>query len=75
MSSAPLRGKQSVMGRPKGRTFKKTVAIRLDDELAAVLERMAKEEDRPLGAMVRIILRQALEAREVTESAWKKKGR
>ena len=54
----------STMGRPKGRTYKKTVALRLDDELTATLERMAKEEDRPLGAMIRIILRDGLEARE-----------
>jgi predicted transcriptional regulator len=55
------------MGRTKGRIYKKTVAIRLDDELAAILEKMAKEEDRPLGAMIRIVLRQALEAQKETK--------
>jgi hypothetical protein len=52
------------MGRPKGRTYKKTVALRLDDNLTAILERMAKEEDRPLGAMIRIVLREGLAVRE-----------
>ena len=62
----------SAMGRPKGRTYKKTVALRLDDDLTATLETMAKEEDRPLGAMVRIILREGLAAREAKSMGKKK---
>ena len=61
--------KNPTMGRPTGRIYKKTVALRLDDGLTAILEKMAREEDRPLGAMIRIVIRDGLAARE------SKKGR
>jgi len=38
-----------------------------------VLERMAEEEERPIGMMARIILREGLEAREAKGS--RKKGK
>ena len=52
------------MGRPKGLKYHRTVAVRLEEESGAVLERMAQEEDRPIGVMARILLKEAIEARE-----------
>lgn len=52
------------MGRPPGIRFHVTVAMRLEKELAEALEKVAKEEERPMGSMARIILREGLEARE-----------
>lgn len=51
------------MGRPKGPTYKKAIALRLEDDLWDVIEKMAREEDRPLGSMARVLLREAIEAR------------
>ncbi len=53
------------MGRPKGLKYHRTVAVRLEEESGAVLERMAQEEDRPIGVMARILLKEAMEAREM----------
>jgi len=44
------------------------IAIRLEPELRDALERWSDEEDRPLGSLVRVILRQAIEAREAKGS-------
>ena len=52
------------MGRPKGTKFQRTLSLRLESEMWDVLERMAVEEERPIGMMARIILREGLEARE-----------
>ena len=52
------------MGRPPGIRFHVTVAMRLEKELAEALERVAKEEERPMGSMARILVREAIEARE-----------
>ena len=52
------------MGRPKGTKFQKGLSLRLEGEMWDVLERMALEEERPIGMMARIILREGLEARE-----------
>ena len=41
------------------------LTFRLDPGMRKRLEEMAKAEDRPVGAMVRIILREGLEARDV----------
>jgi hypothetical protein len=52
------------MGRPKGLKYHRTVAVRLEEEYGVVLSRMAQEEDRPIGVMARILLKEAMEARE-----------
>ena len=52
------------MGRPKGLKYHRTIAVRVEEESGAALERMAKEEDRPIGVMARILLKEALAARE-----------
>jgi hypothetical protein len=38
--------------------------MRLEDELGEALEMMAKEEERSIGTMARILVREAIEARE-----------
>jgi len=44
------------MGRLKGLKYHRTVAVRLEEEYGVVLDRMAQEEDRPVGVMARILL-------------------
>jgi len=61
------------MGRPRGTTFQRPLSLRLEDEVWDVLERMAVEEERPIGMMARIILREGLEAREA--KGLRKKGK
>jgi hypothetical protein len=56
------------MGRPKGTKFQRALSLRLESDMWDVLERMAVEEERPIGMMARIILREGLEAREAMES-------
>lgn len=62
-----------VMGRPKGTKFQRALSLRLESDVWDVLEWMAAEEERPIGMMARIILREGLEAREVKGS--RKKGK
>jgi hypothetical protein len=69
MSNYFFRATFPAMGRPKGLKYHRTVAVRLEEESGAVLKRMAQEEDRPIGVMARILLKEAIEARE------KKKGK
>lgn len=38
--------------------------MRLEEEDGLLLDRMAQEEDRPIGVMARILLKEAMEARE-----------
>jgi predicted transcriptional regulator len=52
------------MGRHPGTKYTDTVALRLDRELRERLEKIAKAEERAVGAMARIILREGLENRE-----------
>jgi hypothetical protein len=52
------------MGRPKGLKYHRTIAVRVEEESAVVVEKMAQEEDRPIGVMARILLKEALAARE-----------
>lgn len=40
------------------------ISIRIEPELLKALDEWAEEEDRPVGSLVRVILREALEARE-----------
>lgn len=61
------------MGRPKGTKFQRALSLRLEGDVWDVLERMAVEEERPIGMMARIVLREGLEAREAKGA--QKKGR
>jgi hypothetical protein len=61
------------MGRPKGTKFQRALSLRLEGEMWDVLERMAVEEERPIGMMARIVLREGLEAREA--KGLRKKGK
>jgi len=56
------------MGRPKGTKFQRALSLRLEGEMWDVLERMAVEEERPIGMMARIVLREGLEARKAKGS-------
>ena len=40
------------------------IALRLEPELREALDQWAEEEDRSTGSLIRVILRQAMEARE-----------
>ena len=51
-------------GRPPGRKLAHSVTLRLDDDIMAVLVRMAEGERRPVASMARILLEESLEARE-----------
>jgi len=44
--------------------FKRSVSVGLEDELSDALEKMALEEERPLGVMARILLREAVKTRK-----------
>jgi hypothetical protein len=61
------------MGRPKGPTYKKAIALRLEDDLWNIIETMARGEDRPLGSMARILLREAIAVREKKKQGRNKK--
>ena len=54
------------------------IAVRLEPEIIAAIEREADKEDRPLAAMTRILLKEAIAARgeeEAGPSAKKKPKR
>jgi hypothetical protein len=40
------------------------LAVRINPEMRDALERLAEHEERPAGMMARILLREAIEARE-----------
>ncbi len=42
----------------------KLLTVRLDDEIRGRLEEMAKDEERNLGQMARILLREAIRTRD-----------
>jgi len=44
--------------------FTEFLAVRINPELREALERLAEQEERPAGMMARILLREAIEARE-----------
>jgi len=44
------------------------IAVRLEPEIIAAIEREADKEDRPLAAMTRILLKEAIAAREGEEA-------
>lgn len=51
------------MGRQPGRKYPSPLSLRLDDDLRDALEELAEKEERPVGMMARILLREALEKR------------
>jgi hypothetical protein len=53
-----------VMGRPAGRKQSAIAALRLDPELKEALAQVAEEEDRSVAQVIRVLLREALAARE-----------
>ena len=57
--------------RGRGR-FSATATLRLEPELRESLEKWAEEEDRSVGSLIRLILRDAITARE-TKSAAKRR--
>ena len=48
------------------------LAVRINPEMRDALERLAEQEERPAGMMARILLREAIEAREKKEKGPKK---
>lgn len=62
------------MGRPKGEKYQRIIALRVEDDLAADLERMAVAEERPLGVMARILVKEAIAAREGKKAKKKPAG-
>ncbi len=48
---------------PRGEKRTGQVGVRLDPELMAAVEEEAAREDRPLGMMARILIREAIAAR------------
>jgi hypothetical protein len=59
-----FRGSIPDMSPKKGVDLPKLLTLRLDQAMRERLEQMAMEEERTLGGMARIILREGLEARE-----------
>jgi len=51
-------------GRPPGRKLSHSVTLRVDDDVMEALLRLADEERRPLAMMSRLLLEDALQARE-----------
>jgi predicted transcriptional regulator len=62
------------MGRQPGRKYPSPLSIRLDDDLRSALEEVAEREERPIGMMARILLREAMKAREAKGSRTKRRG-
>jgi predicted transcriptional regulator len=52
------------MGRQPGRKYPSPLSLRLEDDLRRNLEELAEKEERPVGMMARILLREAISARE-----------
>jgi hypothetical protein len=51
------------MARKPGMKYPSPLSLRLDDDLRRALEKAAEGEERPVGMMARILLREALRAR------------
>ena len=52
--------------------YSEFLAVRINPEMREALERLAEQEERPAGMMARILLREAIEAREA--KGLRKKG-
>lgn len=48
--------------------YSEFLAVRINPEMREALERLAEQEERPAGMMARILLREAIEAREAKGS-------
>jgi hypothetical protein len=57
---------------PKGK-YPEYVALRLETDMKAKLDKIANEEERTVGAVIRMILREGLAAREAKASRTAKK--
>jgi predicted transcriptional regulator len=62
------------MGRQPGRKYPSPLSLRLDDDLRGALEELAKKEERPVGMMARMLLREAISARRNKRTTRKKNG-
>jgi len=62
------------MGRQPGRKYPSPLSLRLDDDLRAALEGIAEKEERPVGMMARILLREAIRARKEARERARKRG-
>jgi hypothetical protein len=58
---------------PKGK-YPEYVALRLETDMKAKLDKIANEEERTVGAVIRMILREGLAAREAKASRMAKRG-
>jgi hypothetical protein len=63
------------MGRPGGRIQSASATLRLDPDLKAALEKVAAAEDRSVAQVIRVLLREALQAREGKSSRGAGSGR
>jgi hypothetical protein len=52
------------MSPKKGVDLPKLLTLRLDQKMREKLEQMSREEERTLGGLARILLREAMDARE-----------
>jgi hypothetical protein len=59
----------------KGEKKTGLIGVRLEPDLLATVEAAAENEERPLSAMARILIKEALEAREVKEKERKPANR
>jgi predicted transcriptional regulator len=55
------------MGRPPGKKLTVNFTLRLDEETKRALDEVAAKEDRAPVAMARLLLREALKARQVKQ--------
>ena len=58
---------------PTRKKYDHYISVRVDDDLYALIVKLAQEEERPIGMMTRILLKEAAKARE--EAGPGKKGK
>ncbi len=63
----------SAMTPKKSVDLPKLLTVRLDDEIRGRLEEMAMDEERNLGQMARILLREAIRARDAARVKGKRR--
>ena len=59
---------------PPKTKYPEYAALRLETDMKAKLEKIANEEERTVGAVIRIVLREGLAAREAKGSRAAKRG-
>jgi predicted transcriptional regulator len=52
------------MGRPPGEKFPEYITVRLDPDVKKFLEGIAHDEERPLSQVARMLIREAVAARQ-----------